>query len=207
MNPVLAISCHKQRRYFSGLQLSRRRRRPPQLAAEAAVTWLGGSRCGGCVPRQQVHQQLSLPAPGRVVVGHQVGVGVGEDVGEGAARPCYHPISVPCPGPGHGTHAVLAFTPPQAFIGTKPISHWGRPRGWVTHQTVEANWMFSLAHSCRPAVRRSVLTLCTDKLSQLGQAEAITAKTMAAVCAILPSLTYGRGASTWHCCKGSIYLK
>lgn len=82
------------------------------------VTWLGlGGRGGGSVPRQQVHQQLSLPAP--QWVGVEVGVGIGEDVGEAAARPSYHPVSVPSPGPGQGAHAVLAFTPPQPFSRDK----------------------------------------------------------------------------------------
>lgn len=79
------------------------------------VTWLdlGGGGGSSSVPRQQVHQQLSLPAPHWV----EACVGVGEDGGEGAACPRYCPVSVPCPGPG--THAVLAFTPPQPFSRDK----------------------------------------------------------------------------------------
>lgn len=78
------------------------------------VTLLGLGGCSsGSVPWPQVHQQLSLPAPG--CVGVEVGVGVGEDVGEAGACPHTCPVSVPSPGPGHGTQAVLAFTPPQPF--------------------------------------------------------------------------------------------
>lgn len=92
------------------------------------VTWLG---LGGCssssVPRQQVHQQLSLPAPHWV--GVEAGVGVGEDVGDVATCPCYRPISVPSPGPGHGTHAVLAFTPPQPFSRDETNGQAGHSQG------------------------------------------------------------------------------
>jgi hypothetical protein len=80
------------------------------------VTWLGlGRRGRSSVPGQQVHQQLPLPGPGGV--GVQVGVGVWEDVGGQAsgAQPRGRPVSVPSPGPGYGTLAVLAFTPPQPF--------------------------------------------------------------------------------------------
>lgn len=114
------------------------------------VTWLAlGSRCGDCVPRQQVHQQLSLPAPRWVVVGQQAGVGVGE----AAARPCYRSISDTSPGPG--THAVLAFTPPQAFIGTKPIVRQAMV-GLDTRCGGRIDVWFSvcgsLTDSCRPAI-------------------------------------------------------
>lgn len=98
-------------------------------ASKGAVTWLGLGSCGcSSVPRQQVHQQLSLPAPRWV--GVEVGVGIGEDVGEAAACPCYRPVSVPSPGPG--THAVLAFTPPQPFSRDKTNSQAGHRHGTQT---------------------------------------------------------------------------
>ena len=103
------------------------------------VTWLGLGGCGSSsVPRQQVHQQLSLPAPHRV--GVEVGVGVGEDVGEAATCPCYRPVSVPSPGPGHGTHAVLAFTPPQPFSRDKTSGQAGQSHGLDYRQV----WLRSL---------------------------------------------------------------
>lgn len=82
-------------------------------------TWLGLGGRG--VPRQQVHQQLSLPAP------HWVGVEVGVGVGEAAAGPRHRPVSVPSPGPG--THAVLAFTPPQPFSWDKTNGQAGLSHG------------------------------------------------------------------------------
>lgn len=109
---------------------------------EGLVTWLGlGGGGGGSVPRQQVHQQLSLPAPRGV--GVEVGVGVGEDVGEAAAYPRYCPVSVPSPGPGHGTHAVLAFTPPQPFSRDKTNGQAGakQPRSRLLRQ-VQAHWVY-----------------------------------------------------------------
>lgn len=78
------------------------------------VTWLGCGG-GGSVPRQQVHQQLSLPAPHGVGVWVEVGVGVGE----AATCPRRQPVSVPSPGPG--AHAVLAFVPPQPFSQGKIV--------------------------------------------------------------------------------------
>ena len=94
---------------------------------QEGVTWLGLGGCGrSSVPGQQVHQQLPLPGPGWV--GVQVGVGVWEDVGSqaGGAQPRGRPVSVPSPGPGYGTLAVLAFTPPQPFSRdrtTTPVRH------------------------------------------------------------------------------------
>lgn len=88
------------------------------------VTWLSLCGCGGSsVPRQQVHQQLSLPAPHWV--GVEVGGGVGHDVGQAATCPRYRAVSVPSPGPGQGTHAVLAFSPPQPFSRDKTIGQAG----------------------------------------------------------------------------------
>lgn len=99
------------------------------------VTWLdlGGGGGGGSVPRQQVHQQLSLPAPRRV----EARVGVGE----GAARARYRPVSVPSPGPG--THAVLAFTPPQPFSRDKTNGQAGQIK----------DTMNGIRRSCKPAWR------------------------------------------------------
>lgn len=110
----------------------------PGVGREGAVTWLGLGGCGGSsVPRQQVHQQLSLPAP------HWVGVEVGVGVGEAATCPWYRPVSVPSPGPGHGTHAVLAFTPPQPFIRDKTNGQAGQGSDY-RHQV----WLMYLGVNC-----------------------------------------------------------
>lgn len=95
------------------------------------VTWLdlGGGGSGGSVPRQQVHQQLSLPVP------HWVEARVG--VGEGAARTRYCPVSVPSPGPG--THAVLAFTPPQPFSRDKTNGQAGQIKDTIKESDSPVN--------------------------------------------------------------------
>lgn len=125
-------------------------------AGRGTVTWLGlGDRGSGSVPRQQVHQQLSLPAPHWV--GVEAGVGVREDVGEAATRPRYCPVSVPSPGPGHGAHAVLAFTPPQPFSRDKTSSQAGRSFDY-RHQLWLMWWQVGteMMRSCRPARQFSV---------------------------------------------------
>lgn len=109
------------------------------------VTWLdlGGGGSGGSVPRQQVHQQLSLPVP------HWVEARVG--VGEGAAGTRYCPVSVPSPGPG--THAVLAFTPPQPFSRDKTNGQAGQIKDTIKESRL----------SCKPAGK-----IQTQRLKELG---------------------------------------